>query len=183
MTAPAPGRFRQFRAAVVADLATIFAPIPVEAHFGAFDLAALKTFGAKAPVVKVSITGPSATRPRSAGDREADLVVAAYVITKASPALSADDMALDLAEAVAARIHKRTFGLKFVEPPQDIEITNHFSGKLGEAAGATLALFSVSWTQLVVFGTSSAPDPASLAVPPPGTVIAPEFILSEAGEA
>lgn len=174
---PPAGRFRQFRAAVVADLAQVFAPIAVEPHFGAFDLAALKTFGTKAPVVKVSITGPSTTRPRSAGDREADLVVAAYVITRGTPALSADDMALDLAEAVAARIHKRTFGLKFAEPPQDIEIVNHYSGKLGEAAGATLALFSVSWTQLVIFGTSTAPDPASLVVPPPGTAIEPEYIV------
>lgn len=171
MTTPAPGRFRQLRAALIADLGTTFAPIPVEPHFGPFDLAALKTFGARAPVVKVSITGPNQTRARSSGDREADIVVAAYVITKATAGLSADDAALDLAEAVAARIHKKTFGLKFVEPPQDVQIDNLYSGKLGEAAGANLALFSVSWQQLVIFGAATAPDPATLVAAPPGTVI------------
>lgn len=171
MTTPAPGRFRQARAAIVADLAAAFAPIPVEPHFGPFDVATLKAIGAKAPVVKLAIVGPNPTRPRAGGDREADLMVSAFIVMKSVPGLGADDAALDLAETIAARIHKRTFGLKFLEPPCEVVIDNHWSGKLLEAAGANLALFSVSWSQLVIFGTATAPSAAQLVAAPPGTSV------------
>lgn len=173
------GHFNQLRNAIVADLSTALAPIPVEKHFGPFNVEDLKALGARAPVVKLSITGPSSTRPRAAGDREADLVVAAFLITRSTPQVPADEIALDLAEHLAARIHKRTFGCAFAEPPQDVIIDNHWTGKLLEAAGANLALFSVSWQQLVIFGTASAPAAAGI-VAPPGTAI--DWGVEGAGE-
>lgn len=161
------GHFNAFHEAVIADLAEALPGVVVEEHFGPFDLAELGTAGARAPFIKVAITGPSATSARATGDREADLVVAAFVVTRSSPQLAAHKAAAALAERIAARLHRKTFGLRFVEPPRDIQIDNHYSTKLREKASAGIALFSVSWQQVVVFGIETAPLPVLVPIAPP----------------
>lgn len=162
--APVTGRFNAFHEAVTADLKSALAGVAVDEHFGPFLLEELAAYGAKAPAVRVSVAGPSPTAARSSGDREASLVVAAFVITKGEPRRPAHKSALDLAERIAARIHRGTFGLSYCEPPTEVVIENHYSGKLREHAG-NVALFSVSWSQLVVFGIDTAPLPATDAPP------------------
>jgi hypothetical protein len=172
------GRFNTFHEAVVADLTTALTPIAVQEHFGPFNVDELQAFGARAPACLVSITGPSPTRPRATGDREADLVVMAFIVTRSTPTQLAHKAAQDIAERLAARVHKNTFGLRFVEPPQDVQIDNLYSGKLRQAGGAGVALFAVSWQQLVIFGleTAPVPDPADVPATPP------EFSFSVDGD-
>jgi hypothetical protein len=163
------GHFNQFHEALTAYLKAALPGVSVEEHFGAFDLDELKTYGAKAPAVRVSLTGPSPTTAISTGIREAHLVCAAFVVTKSAPNRPAFKDAHDLSELIAARVHRQTFGLGFCEPPKDVVIDNLYSGKLREFAGG-VALFSVSWTQVVQFGLETAPLPVAT-VSPDGVVV------------
>jgi hypothetical protein len=156
LTIPA-GNFSVFHAGVTAYLKGLLTGITVEEHFGGFDFGELKNFGGRCPFIKVSVAGPSHTRARSTGDREADLVVAAFVVTEAKPNRPAHHQASDLSEIIAAHIHRNTFGLAFCEPPVEIVMENHYAGAVRERSGAQLALFSVSWQQTVQFGLTTAP--------------------------
>jgi hypothetical protein len=173
------GHFNQLHEAVTAALKGLLTGVSVEEHSGPFDLDELKAYGAKAPAVRVSLTGPSPTAARSTGNREATLVVAAYIITKAAPNRPAFKDANDIAERIAANVHNKTFGCAFCEPPKDVVIDNLYSGKVREFAGS-LALQSVSWTQLVQFGVETAPVPVAGVLLPETFVFTPEFILNEA---
>ena len=164
---PPTGNFNRFHEAVTADLKAALTGVAVDEHFGPFELDELKSYAVKAPAVRVSIAGPSHTDAMSTGGREAHLVVAAFVVTKAAPNWPAHKSAMDLAERIAARIHRRTFGLTFVEPPRDVIIENLYSGKLREFSGS-VALFSVSWTQRVQFGLETAPLPVPAPPQPEG---------------
>jgi phage gp37-like protein len=152
------GRISAFHDALTAYLAAHLPGVKVDQHFGQFDLEEFKSFGATAPAVRVSLAGPSHTLALSSGDREAHLVCAAFVITKAHR-LPAHRQASDLAEFISARVHRQTYGLTFCQPPADIQIENHYSSKLRELAGAGVGLFSVSWVQSVRYGLATAPLP------------------------
>lgn len=173
------GHFNQFHEAVTAHLKALLPTVSVEEHSGGFDLDELKTYGAKAPAVRVSLTGPSPSSARADGNREAHLVVAAFIVTKSAPNRPAFKDGNDIAERIAASIHRQTFGCAFCEPPKDVDIHNLYSGKLREYSGA-LALQSVSWTQLVQFGVATAPLPVAAEPLPETFVFAPEIILNEA---
>lgn len=180
MTEPVNGRLNAFQEAVVAHLKAQLPGYPIEEGFGPFNVDELAAYGAKAPVVKVAITGPGPIEWFSAGDQRCTLTVFAYVVTRAAPQMPAHKSAQQLAEAVATRLHKQTYGLTFVEPPQAVAIDNLYSGKLRERAGANIALFSVSWEQAVYIGATTAE------VPPPPTDPLPEFDIAidglDAGE-
>lgn len=178
MTEPVNGRFNAFHEAVVAHLAAgLGQGYKVEEHFGPFNVDELAALGANAPLVKVAITGPSAVEWCPSGNQRADLVVFAFVVTRTTAQMIAHKGAQALAERVAARLHKQTFGLVFVEPPQALEINNLYSGKLRQMAGAAnVALFAVSWSQCVYFGAETAP------LPDPPTDPTPEIDIAFEGD-
>ena len=168
------GHFNAFHEALTADLKAALAPVSVEEHFGPFDLSELKAYGATLPAVRVAISGPSATLARSSGDREASLVVAIFVITGTQPRVPAHKPGLDLCERIAAHVHRKTFGLVYVEPPVDVVIENHYSAELRRHGGG-LALFSVAWNQVVHFGVATAPIPPRL--PPTSSAPVPVPVI------
>lgn len=173
MTEPVNGRLNAFHEAVVAFLAAeLGAGYAVDEGFGPFNVDELAAYGAKAPAVKVAITGPGPVEWFADGTQCADLTVFAYVVTRASPGLPAHKAAQQLAERVATRLHKRTFGLRYVDPPQGMEIDNLYSGKLRERAGASIALFGVSWTQAIYIAATPPP------VPDPPVDPLPEFDIT-----
>lgn len=173
MTEPVNGRLNAFHEAVVAFLAAeLGAGYAVEEGFGPFNVDELAAYGARAPAVKVAITGPGPVEWVPDGTQRADLTVFAYVVTRAAPGLPAHKAAQQLAERVATRLHKRTFGLAYVDPPQGMEIDNLYSGKLREKAGANIALFGVSWTQAIYIAAEPVP------VPQPPTDPLPDFEIS-----
>jgi hypothetical protein len=156
------GRLSSFHDALTAFLKLHLPGVDVDQHYGEFDIDELKSFGVTAPAVRVSIAGPSHTLALASGGREALLVCAAFVITKATK-VPAQRSASDLSEFISARIHRQTFGLTFAEPPTDVQIENHYSAALRKNLGAAnMALFSVSWVQTVRFGLPTAPLPDSV---------------------
>lgn len=176
MTEPANGRLNAFHEAVVAHLAAeLGAGYTVEEGFGPFNVDELAAYGARAPAVKVAITGPGSLEWYSDGTQRATLTVFAYVVTRNAPAMPAHKAAQALAERVATRLHKQTYGLVYVEPPQGVEIDNLYSGKLREKAGANIALFAVSWQQAVYVTATT------VEVPPPPTDPLPEFDIAVDG--
>lgn len=173
------GHFNRLHEAVTTHLKAALAPVPVEEHYGPFDIAELANLGKGAPIVLVSMVGPDPTAARSTGNREADKVMAAFVVTRSTKDQPAHKAANDLAERISACLHRQTFGLRFVEPARDITIDNLYSAKLRERSGAGIALMSVSWMQLIQFGIETAPLPTRTD-PPAGDPAAVELEFTDA---
>lgn len=127
----------------------------VEAHFGPFDIDELRSFSLKAPAVRVSILG-GPLDPVSTREQDAKTTIAAYIVTRSSAGLPADEQALGIGEAVAERVSGRSF-TPWSEPGAELRIENHYSGTLREAGGGgSIALFSVSWQTVVRLGRNVA---------------------------
>lgn len=173
------GRLIALRAAIIADLKVFLPSIKtIEPHLGPFDIDELKTFSVAAPAIKVTLLGWQPSEEVSTRELDCHAHLAAYIVTKPQPQMKADEVALDIAEALAGRVTKKSY-TAYSETGKQVACTNHYSGSVRETGA--IALFSVDWKCVVRIGTSA---PAARYVDtgaPPGTVIDPLVALNGGG--
>lgn len=148
-----PGRLIALRSAVIADL-KVFLPEmrSIEPHFGPFDLDDLKSFSIGGPAIKVSLLGWKPSEDVSTRELDCHAHLAAYIVTKPQGTRAADAIAIDIAEALAGRLVKKSYTPHSL-PGERIGCTNHYTGGLREAG--QIALFSVDWHAFVRIGTNA----------------------------
>lgn len=137
-------RINAFRAAVVATFATAMPELSECAEqFGRFNLDELETNSIRAPAVRVAVL--QADMPQKpAGDREAVLSCAAFVITDGK---DRDKAAWTLAEAIAVLLaSNQMFGLLKVGVPDAAKIQPVITANI-KARG--VAIIAVEWSQTV----------------------------------
>lgn len=148
------GRIIAYRQALVDDLQNFLPDIKtIETHFGPFDLDELKNFMVRAPAIKATILGWQPGKGATTREIDCPVHAACYIVTKSTAAVKADALGLDIAEAIAGRLHMRPL-TQFSQAATDIGCTNHYSGSVRETGG--VALFSVDWRTVVRIGENVA---------------------------
>lgn len=146
-------RLIELRSAIIADLKVFLPEIKtIEPHMGPFDLDELKAFTVRAPAIKVSLLGWRPSTDTATRELAVEAHLAAYIVTRPSGSISADTVAIGIAEALAGRLVKKSF-TAHSEWATAIGCTNHYSGAARETG--PIALFSVDWKTTVQIGTDA----------------------------
>lgn len=140
----------------------------VESFGGRFDLAALQTFGANAPGIRVSAIEISKTSTSNTGQLDCEVKMMAVVVTRDEKDKPRDKTAALIVSQIMARAHLATWGMSGVHPGRSIAAQNLYSGKI-QSAGT--ALWGVTWISKLRIGVDCNADPAPAeGEPAPGLV-------------
>lgn len=135
-------RVNAYRAAVVATVRTAMPDLRECAEqFGRFDLGELETNSVWPPAVRIAVLNAK-VKPAAAGQPDADLTCAAFVITEGK---DRDRQAWAIAEAIAVLLHPgQLFGVFKMGGPTQVQIQPVISAKVKAKA---VSIIAVEWRQ------------------------------------
>jgi len=125
-------------------------------HAGRFDLAELRRVAAKTPAVFIACLGVRESKMIESGECDADLVMAAFVVTADVKGLPRDVAALNIIEFLLMYIPGKQWGLEGKAfQARDVQAQNMYSGDVDKAG---IAMWAASWRQKVLLGESVLDD-------------------------
>ncbi len=122
------------------------------AHAGRFDLGELRRVATKTPAVFIACLGVKESELRESGECDADLVMAAFVVTSDVRGLPRDLSALNIIEFLLLYLPGKQWGLggKAFQA-REVQAQNMYAGDVDKAG---IALWAATWRQKVRLGTS-----------------------------
>lgn len=147
-----------------AIVTTIHAELPglstVETHPGQFTLEELEHFMVSTPAVRVALLGIERSVPVSDGQRDATLVLTAFVVTTDAHLLSRDRAANNIVEALVNLIPQNKWGVtECVFGAGEAKGHNLYSADIREKG---VTIFAIRWEQTVRLGTDFWDQPGVL---------------------
>jgi len=121
-------------------------------HAGRFDLAELRRVATKTPAVFIACLGVKESELQESGECDADLVMAAFVVTSDAKALPKDVAALNIIEFLLLYIPGKQWGLGGKAfKAREVQAQNMYSGEVDKTG---TAMWAASWRQKVRLGES-----------------------------
>lgn len=121
-------------------------------HAGRFDLVELRRVAAKTPAVFIACMGVNVSELRESGECDADLVMAAFVVTADAKGLPRDVSALNIVEFLLLYIPGKQWGLDGKAfKAREVQAQNMYSGEVDKTGAA---MWAVLWRQKVRLGES-----------------------------
>lgn len=143
-------RFTDLSSAVVTDLKGKFPALKACAtHPGRFDLTEIKRVAIKAPAILVACLGVPKLDEAGTEEKDVELVMAAFVLTKDQKGLPRDVGALNIVEALLTHIPMRKWGMTGLGPASKIAAENLYSGEIDRTG---VALWAVSFRHKIRIG-------------------------------
>jgi len=121
-------------------------------HAGRFDLSELRRVAAKTPAVFVACLGVRESALLESGECDADLVMAAFVVTSDQKGLPRDVSALNIIEFLLMYVPGKQWGLQGrAFQAREVQAQNMYSGEVDKAG---VAMWAAVWRQKVRLGES-----------------------------
>ena len=121
-----------------------------EPHEGRFDKEELKRVSGRAPAAYAAVLALGRPLVNGSGQQDVPVTFALYVATADRPNLPRRESALNIAEALVARINGQQWGgTDTVFPADAASAKNLYSGAI---SGKGVALWAVTWSQVVRMG-------------------------------
>jgi len=119
-------------------------------HAGRFDVKELRRMATRTPAVLIACLGVSESVLRESGECDADLVMAAFVVTADVKGLPKDVSALNIIEFLMLYIPGKQWGLGGkVFQAREVQAQNMYSGEVDQAG---VAMWAAIWRQKVRLG-------------------------------
>ena len=145
-------RFTDLSSAIVSDLSGKFPALRAcSTHPGRFDLAELKRVAIKTPAILVACLGVPGLAEAGTEEKDVELVMAAFVLTKDQKGLSRDISALNLVEALLVHIPLQQWGMTGLGPAGAVAAENLYGGDIDKTG---VAMWAVSWRHKIRIGES-----------------------------
>lgn len=124
-----------------------------EVHPGRFNLKELKRISAKTPALLVSSLGTAKVLNPGTGQAKPVKQLAIYLVTKASPQLSAEEACRNLVDALELYLEAESprWGLTGIGQPQAVRSDNLYSSEVDKNG---VMLWAVTWQQSLTLGDS-----------------------------
>lgn len=153
-------RINELLEAVRAELAGLFPDLKAcQVHDGKFNQAELKRIATKTPALLVALLGVTKVTDPGTEQSDAELQLAAFVVTRSSPGLDRGPAARALMEALLIHVPRTRWGLTGVSSGRDVRAQNFYAGEIDRQG---VALWAVSWRQPVRLGDSIFDDDGTL---------------------
>lgn len=140
-------RFKDLREAIIMEIRGKLPELQaVSSHPGRFNLDELKRIVTQLPAVRLALMGIPRVDNLQTGENEAELRLAAFVITGDRRQSTKDSSVLAIVESLLTFIPGQHWGIKGVMDARNVKADNLFSGSV-ERQG--VALWAITWDQSI----------------------------------
>ncbi len=144
-------KFKELRRAIINKVSAALPELKVVSqHPGRFNLDELQRIATQLPAVRVALLGMPTVNIIATGENEAQLRLAAFVVTGDRRQLPKDEAALAIVERLLVLIPGQRWGVKGTLAATGVTADNLFSGKVQRQG---VAMWAVSWEQAIRIGS------------------------------